>query len=82
MKVFNFKESSYILQQKYLTKKEIRNLLNCFVSQKSKSNRITPRAMLETTFIITCLHVPQQKQVLLTETLHSKPFLLQLRNDP
>ena len=36
IKVFNVKESSYILQQIYLTKKEIKNLFNCCVSEKSK----------------------------------------------
>ena len=39
MKVFNVKESSYILQQIYLTKKEIKNLFNCCVAEKSKSIR-------------------------------------------
>ena len=38
IKVFNVKESSYILQQIYLTKKEIKNLFNCCVSEKSKSS--------------------------------------------
>ena len=32
MKVFNVKESSYILQQIYLTKKQIKNLFNCCLS--------------------------------------------------
>ena len=38
IKVFNVKESSYILQQIYLTKKEIKNLFNCCVSEKIKSS--------------------------------------------
>ena len=58
MKVFNVKESSYILQQIYLTKKEIKNLFNCCVSEKSKSNQMTPKAMLETTSTVTSLYVP------------------------
>ena len=39
MKVFNVKESSYIPQQIYLNKKEIKNLFNCCASEKSKSNQ-------------------------------------------
>ena len=58
MKVFNVKESSYILQQIYLTKKEIKNLFNCCVAEKSKSNQMTPKAMLETTSTVTSLYVP------------------------
>ena len=76
MKVFNVKESSYILQQIYLTKKEIKNLFNCCVSEKSKSSQMTDtqgNARNHTT--VTSLHIPQQKQVSLTETLPRKPFL-------
>ena len=82
MKVFNVKESSYILQQIYLTKKEIKNLFNCCVAEKSKSNQMTPKAMLETTSTVTSLYVPQQKQVSLTGTLPRKPFLPEPQNDP
>ena len=82
MKVFNVKESSYILQQIYLTKKEIKNLFNCCVSEKSKSNQMTPKAMLETTSTVTSLRIPQQKQVPLTETLPRKPFPPEPQNDP
>ena len=55
MKVLNVKESPYILQQIYLNKKEIKN---CNVSEKSKSNQMTPKAMLETTSTVTSLDVP------------------------
>ena len=82
MKVLNVKKSSYILQQIYLIKKEIKNLLNCCLSEKSKSNRMTPKAMLGTTSTVTSLHVLQQKQVSLTETLPRKPFLPEPQNDP
>ena len=58
MKVFNVKESSYILQQIYLTKKQIKKLFNCCLSEKSKSNQMTPKAMLETTSTVTSLYVP------------------------
>ena len=81
IKVFNVKESSYILQQIYLTKKEIKNLFNCCVSEKSKSSQITPKVILEITPTVTSLHVPQQKQVSLTETLSRKPFLPKPQND-
>ena len=37
--VFHIKESSHILQQIYLAKKEIKNLLNVFVSKKAISVR-------------------------------------------
>ena len=60
MKVFNVNESSYIVQQIYLTKNEIKSLLNCCVSEKSKSNQMTPKEMLETTSTVTSLHFPQQ----------------------
>ena len=66
MTVFNVNESSYILQQIHLTKNEIKNLFNCCVSEKSKSNQMTPKEMLETTSTVTSLHFPQQKQVSLT----------------
>ena len=82
MKVLNVKKSSYILQQIYLIKKEIKNLLNCCLSEKSKSNQMTPKAMLGTTSTVTSLHVLQQKQVSLTETLPRKPFLPEPQNDP
>ena len=82
MKVFNVEESSYIQQQIYLTKKEIKNLFDCCVSEKSKSNQMTPKTMLETTFTVTSSHIPQQAQVSLTETLLRKPFLPEPQNDP
>ena len=82
MKVFNVEESSYILQQIYLTKKEINNLLNCCASEKSKSSQMTPKAILETISTVTSLRIPQQKQVTLTETLPRKPFLSKPQNDP
>ena len=62
LKVFNIKESSYILQQIYLTKKEIKNLFNCCVSEKSKSKQMTLKTMLETTPTVTSFHVPQQNK--------------------
>ena len=43
LKVFNIKENSYILQQIYLTKKEIKN---CCVSEKSKSNQMAPKTLI------------------------------------
>ena len=43
---------------------------------------MTPKAMLETTSTVTSLHVSQQKQVSLTETLPRKPFLPEPQNDP
>ena len=82
MKVFNVEESSYIQQQIYLTKKEIKNLFDCCVSEKSKSNQMTPKTMLETTSTVTSSHIPQQAQVSLTETLPRKPFLPEPQNDP
>ena len=82
MKVFNVKESSYILKQIYLTEREIKNLFNCCASEKSKSNQMTPKVMLETTSTVTNLHIPQQKQVSLTETLPRKSFLPEPQNDP
>ena len=81
VKVFNVKESSYILQQIYLTKKEIKNMFNCCVSEKSKSNPMAPKAMLKITSTEVSLDVPQQKQVFLTKTLPRKPFLLEPQND-
>ena len=66
----------------YTTKKEIKNLFNCCLSEKSKSNQMTPEARLETTSTVTILHVPQQKQVSLTETLPRKPFPPDPQNDP
>ena len=38
--------------------------------------------MLETTSIVTSVHVPQQKQMSLSETLPRKPFLPEPQNDP
>ena len=38
--------------------------------------------MLGTTSTVTSLHVSQQKQVSLTETLPRKPFLPEPQNDP
>ena len=38
VKVFNVKESLNILQQIYLTEKEIKILFNSWVSEKRKSN--------------------------------------------
>ena len=81
VKVFNVKESSYILQQIYLTKKEIKNMFNCCVSEKSKSNPMAPKAMFKITSTEVSLDVPQQKQVFLTKTLPRKPFLLEPQND-
>ena len=62
LKVFNIKESSYILQQIYLTEKEIKRLFNCCVSEKSKSKQMTLKTMLETTPTVTSFHVPQQNK--------------------
>ena len=82
MKVLNVKESSYILQQIYLTKKEIKNLFNCCVAEKGKSSQMTPKAMLKTISSVTSLYVPQQKQVSLTRYLPRKPFLPEPQNVP
>ena len=38
--------------------------------------------MFETTSTVTSLHIPQQKQVFLIETLPKKPFLPEPQNDP
>ena len=43
---------------------------------------MTPEAMVETASTVTSLHIPQQKQVSLTETLPRKPFLSHSQNDP
>ena len=43
---------------------------------------MTPKAVFETTSTVTSLHIPQQKQVSLIETLPKKPFLPEPQNDP
>ena len=60
------KKFIYMLQPMYLTKKEIKNLFSCCISEKNKSNQMTRKAVLKTTFTATTLHVPQPKQVSLT----------------
>ena len=64
-----------------MTKKEIESLFNCCASEKSGSNQMKPKTLLETTSPVTSLYVPQKKRVSSTENLPRKSSLLERQND-
>ena len=70
-----------MLKKVHIYYNRLLRIINGCVSEKGKPNQMTAKVILETTSTVTSLHVSQQKQASLTETLPRKPFLAEPQND-
>ena len=81
--VFNIPESSYIIQQMYLTKTELKKLSSSQVEFiVSEETVLTTRALLQSSSNITKFRAPAQPQVKLSDVMPTKPSLPEPQNDP
>ena len=81
--VFNIPESSYIIQQMFVTKTELRKLYSSQVKfTVLEATALTTRALLQSSSNISKFRAPIQPQVKLSNVIPTKPSLPEPQNGP
>ena len=82
MNVWNVCESLNLLHQVYLTENELLDIFHQKVPISNENIKLTNRAILLSTSILTQIAVPPEENALLNQSLPANPFMPEPQNDP